>query len=188
MTTGAVIEPTTSVERLETLSPADLHDLCDAAEAAIVDGGGFGWLSPPSRQTLEAFWRGVLLIRERELFVGRLDGVIAGSCQIHRPLRNNEAQGFACSLTTSFVAPWARGHGLARGLVEIAENYARDEGFRILNLDVRETQRAAIRLYETLGFTRFGEHPHYALINGDYVAGYFYFKDLAPLEQETDPA
>jgi len=170
------------------LTPADLHDLCDAAEAAIIDGGGFGWLSPPPRQTLEAFWRGVLLIPERELFVSRLDGVIAGSCQIHRPPRNNEAQGFACSLTTSFVAPWARGHGLARRLVEIAEAYARDEGFRLLNLDVRETQRAAIRLYETLGFTRFGEHPHYAFVNDRYVTGYFYFKELAPLADGAGPA
>ena len=137
---------------------------------------------------MEAFWRGVLLIPERELFVGRLDGVIAGSCQIHRPPRNNEAQSFACSLTTSFVAPWARGHGLARHLVEIAEAYARDAGYRILNLDVRETQRAAIRLYEALGFTRFGEHPHYALVNGQYVTGYFYFKELIASGGEADPA
>ena len=170
--------PKTSVERLEELSAADLNDLCDTAEAAIIDGGGFGWLSPPPRHTLEAYWKGVLLIPERDLFVARLDGVIAGSCQIHHPPRNNEAQSFACNLTTSFVAPWARGHGLARELVQIAENHARQAGFRVLNLDVRETQRAAIRLYEAMGFEKFGEHPYYARVRDGYVRGLFYFKRL----------
>ena len=32
------------VELIHNLNSADLNDLCDAAEAAIIDGGGFGWL------------------------------------------------------------------------------------------------------------------------------------------------
>ena len=44
-------KPATQVERLTEFNGADLHDLCDAAEAAIVDGGGFGWLTPPTRMT-----------------------------------------------------------------------------------------------------------------------------------------
>ena len=89
--------PAPTVEMLTEFGPGDLQDLSDAAEAAIKDGGGFGWISPPPRETLEAFWRGVLLIPERDLFVGRLDGVIAGSCQIQKPARNNEAQRHTCS-------------------------------------------------------------------------------------------
>lgn len=172
-------QPVTAVERITALSAGDLNDLCDAAEAAIIDGGGFGWLTPPPRETLEAYWRGTLLIPERDLFVGRLDGVIAGSCQLHRPPRNNEAQSFACQFTTSFVAPWARGHGLARDLTQIAENHARDLGFGVMNLDVRETQRAAIRLYEALGFEKFGEHPYYARTRDGTVRGLYYFKNLS---------
>lgn len=172
--------PVPTVEMLTEFGPGDLQDLSDAAEAAIIDGGGFGWITPPPRETLDAFWRGVLLIPERHLFVGRLDGVIAGSCQIQRPARNNEAQRHTCTLTTTFVAPWARGHGLSRSLVEIAEKNAREKGFKVLTLDVRETQHAAIRLYERLGFVRFGTLPHYALVRDDYVAGHFYYKDLDP--------
>lgn len=178
----------TSVELVSELPPGDMNDLCDAAEAAIIDGGGFGWLSPPPRDTLEAYWRGVLLIPERILFVGRLDGVIAGSSQLHRPPRNNEAQSFACQFTTSFVAPWARGHGLARDLTQIAETHARGLGFEVLNLDVRETQRAAIRLYEALGFQRFGEHPYYARTTSGYVRGLFYYKTLAERGQDGEGA
>jgi len=173
-TTGITIE----VARITEIAGADLHDLCDAAEAAIEEGGGFGWLKPPPRQVLENFWRGALLVPERAMFIGRLDGVIVGSAQLVRPTRNNEAQALSATLTTNFVAPWARGHGLARKLTATVEDEARRDGFDVLNLDVRETQQAAIALYENAGYVRWGTHPRYACVDGQWVAGYFYTKDL----------
>jgi ribosomal protein S18 acetylase RimI-like enzyme len=170
--------PIIGVELLDSLGTADLNDLCDAAEAAIRDGGGFGWLVPPPRDILEAYWRGVTLIPERDLLVGRLDGVIAGSCQVLKPARNNEAQSFACNLNTNFVAPWGRGYGLSAKLIETAEAHARNAGFEVLNLDVRQSQTAAIRLFERLGYTRFGAHPRYARDSDGDVTGYFYYKAL----------
>ena len=103
-----------AVERLTQYSGTDLDDLCEATESAIVEGGGFGWLKPPPRQVLENYWKGVLLVPERRLVVGRLDGVIAGSAQLSRAPRNNEAQAFAGTVTSAFVAPWARGRGIGR--------------------------------------------------------------------------
>ena len=173
------------VELVESLPGADLNDLCDAAEAAIHDGGGFGWVEPPDRDLLEAYWRGVMLIPERTLLVARLDAVIVGSCQIQRPARNNEAQSFACNLTTHFVAPWARGHRLSTRLVELAESHARAAGFQVLNLDVRATQTSALRLYQRLGYIRFGSHPYYARIRGQIVAGEYYYKLLNPADAEA---
>src|SRR5438477_11554196 len=105
------------VERLTRYSGTDLDDLCEATESAIVEGGGFGWLKPPPRQVLENYWKGVLLVPERRLVVGRLDGIIAGSAQLSRAPRNNEAQAFGGTLTSAFVAPWARCRGLGRGIV-----------------------------------------------------------------------
>lgn len=170
---------TVTVEQAgDKLRPADLHDLCDAADEAIRAGGGFGWVTPPGREIMERYWRGVLIVPERILFIGRLDGVIAGSAQLIRPARNNEAQSHACSLTTAFVASWARGNGVARRLVQAVEAEARTLGFRILNLDVRATQDAAIHLYERAGFTRWGMHPNYAWVDGRPVAGHYYYKDL----------
>src|SRR3546814_5322599 len=114
----------------------------------MLHGGGFGWLSPPPRQAMEAYWQGVLLVPERELFVGRLDGTIAGSAQLVRPPRNNEAQSLTAHLTTFFVAPWARGHGLAPALVARVEEAARMAGLRVLTPDVREPQTRAIEVGE----------------------------------------
>jgi ribosomal protein S18 acetylase RimI-like enzyme len=168
-----------AVEIVERLRPSDLNDLCDAAHAAIADGGGFGWLVPPSREVLERYWKGVLVVPERMLFVIRLDGVIAGSAQLVRPPRNNEAQAHSATLTTAFVAPWARGHGLARTLTLAVEAAARETGVRVLNLDVRETQSAAVALYGSLGYRRIGRHPLYAMVDGVPVAGLYFFKDLS---------
>ncbi len=166
------------VERVTRLDEADLHALCEAADAAILEGGGFGWVKSPGRLALESYFHGVLLVPERELFIGRLDGVIVGSAQLVRPPRNNEAQAFAATLTHAFVAPYARGHGLARLLTRRVEEGARALGYRVLNLDVRETQEAAIRLYETLGYHRWGEHPNYARVGGKTIRGMFYTKLL----------
>ncbi|WP_434615905.1 GNAT family N-acetyltransferase [Azospirillum sp. B2RO_4] len=176
-----------AIDKVDSLKTADLHDLCDAADDAIRAGGGFGWVEPPPRDVMERFWKGVLVVPERVLFIARLDGVVAGSAQLVKPPRNNEAQAHAAQLTTSFVAPWARGHGLARRLTLAVVEEARAVGFRVLNLDVRVTQEAAITLYESLGFKRWGTHPFYALVQGKPLAGHFYCKDLQPDSQQPAP-
>jgi ribosomal protein S18 acetylase RimI-like enzyme len=173
-------EPELLTERLKRFTDQDLNTLCEATDAAIIDGGGFGWVTPPGRRALETYFRGVLLVPERELFVARLDGDIVGSAILVRPPRNNEAQAFAASLMHSYIAPYARGHGLARLLTAGVEERARELGYHILNLDVRETQVVAIAMYESHGYVRWGEHPEYALVRGKSITGYFYYKRLRP--------
>lgn len=168
----------TSVERLTAFRNNDLQDLCDAADEGIKAGGGFGWLKPPPRVVMESFWRGVLLIPDRMVFVGRLDGVIAGTAQLVRPAKNNEAQALNAQLTTHFVAPWARGHGLAKAIMVAVEDAARAVGVAVLNLDVRATQGAAIQLYRSLGYAHWGAHPHYAHVDGQWVGGLYFWKNL----------
>ncbi len=167
-----------AVERAESLTEDDLHALCEATHAAILDGGGFGWVQPPERHSLETYFRGVLLVPERSLYLARLNGAVVGAAQLVRPPRNNEAQSFSASLMHAFIAPYARGHGLARLLTQSVEEAARALGYRVLNLDVRETQTAAIRLYKSLGFARWGVHPGYARVGGRTIRGFYYYKDL----------
>lgn len=169
---------TTSVDAVTAFAGGELHEICEACEAAIEDGGGFGWLTPPPRRVLETYWKGVLLVPQRSLFAARLDGVICGSAQLFRPPANNEAQSFAAQLQSAFIAPWARGHGLARDLTLAVEREAREGGYEVLTLDVRETQAAAITLYESLGFVRWGSNPQYARVGGRNIAGHFYLKEL----------
>ena len=154
-------QPVTSVETASNLSNGDMQELCDATEAAIEDGGGFGWLTIPPRKPFEDYSNGVLLIPERELIVGRIDGVIAASCQLVRPPRNNEAQvsspadHILCHAMGTRSRPCATDACRSRGL-------ARGRGFRTINLDVRSTQitrsgvmkRQAISIWARIRNTR----------------------------------
>ncbi len=169
-----------SVELTTELSDHDMADLCEATDAAIIEGGGFGWVEPQGRAALERHFRGTMLVPERELFLARLDGMVVGSAQLVRPPRNNEAQAFSATLTHAYLAPYARGHGLARLLVQRVEERAAALGHRVLNLDVRETQATAIALFESLGYIRWGTHPAYARVRGRTVAGHHYYKLLEP--------
>ncbi len=174
-----LLKPVPSTEILSgPLGAGDLNDLCDATEAAIEAGGGFGWVHLPNRAVLEQFWRGVVAMPSRVLFVARLDGVICGTAQLLKPPQNNEAQAASVTLSGLFVTPWARGQGLSRRLLDLAEKTAQKEGFRIINLDVRETQQAAISLYESAGYALVGNHPCYAMIDGQFVGGRYYYKKL----------
>lgn len=167
-------------QRLESLTPSDLNDLCDATEAAIENGGGFGWVKVPARDSMERYWQGVIAAPTRWLFIARLDGVICGTTQVVLPPSNNEAQGHTVTLTTNFIAPWARGHGLSKMLLEKVEATCRERGFAVINLDVRETMDAAIALYESMGYQKFGEHPHSVRANGQTIKSLYYYKVINP--------
>ena len=171
--------PSATVELLTELSANDLNDLCDATDAAVEAGGGFGWLDLPAREILERFWQGVVVMPTRLLFVARLDGVICGTCQLVLPPHNNQAQSHSAQLTMHFVAPWARGFSLSDRLLDAVEVHARTHNISVINLDVRETMSAAISLYEKQGYLRIGEHPSYAQVAGKTIKGFYYYKDLS---------
>jgi ribosomal-protein-alanine N-acetyltransferase len=59
------------------------------------------------------------------------------------------------------VARQQRGQGIARMLMEQAIRTARERGAELLVLEVRESNQAAISLYESFGFTRYFVRPKY---------------------------
>ena len=174
---------TITVEKLTEFRGADLSDLCQATEDAIRDGIGFNWVSPPGRETLESYWKGVLLVPERILFGGRLDNVLVGSVQLVKPPRSKETSAFAAYIEAHFVAPWARGHGLAKALLEAAEREASKLGFSTLKLDVRATQSRALSIYADCHYREWGVLPNYEFVNGSMVPGHFFYKSLKPLSE-----
>ena len=171
--------PDLTIEHVtEELSLSDLNDLCDATDDAIEDGGGFGWIDLPAREIMERYWQGAIIMPQRDVFLARLDGTICGTVQMVHPPHYNEAQSHAVQLTAHFVAPWARGHGLAKMLVNRVEQQAKSVRKNVVNLDVRETQDAAISLYKNIGYEHYATHPAYAYVKGHYVAGQYFYKIL----------
>ena len=165
-------------ELLYKISNVDLADLCNITEQAIKAGGGFGWLKVPPRNTLNKYWKGVELIKNRKLVVGRLNEDIAGTLQLFFQPSNNEAQQSICTITSHFVAPWARGYGLAKAMIDMAETAGKESGSKYIQLDIRETQEVAIQLFKSKKYKQWGTNPNYAFVNGKNIRGLYFSKLL----------
>ena len=82
------------------------------------------------------------------------------------------------NISSHFVAPWARGYGLAKSLIDKAEAIAIDKGASHIQLDVRQTQDAAIQLFKSKGYEQWGTNPFYAIVDGKNIEGLYFFKKL----------
>jgi ribosomal protein S18 acetylase RimI-like enzyme len=59
------------------------------------------------------------------------------------------------------VAHTARGRGVGEALLSAAERAVRARGYKSLRLEVRQDNAGAIRLYERLGYHRFGAYAEF---------------------------
>ena len=59
------------------------------------------------------------------------------------------------------VHPDYRGHGVGKKLISHLKKTAQEMSARAVTLEVRESNQAAIRLYEKAGFLSAGIRPHY---------------------------
>ncbi len=166
-------------ERLSRIDDTDMAALCEITTAAIIDGGGLGWLTPPGRAVLERHFNGLLLVPETRFFVVRDEsGQIQGCAQLLRPSRNNEAQAQTAQIRGYFVAPYMRGRGLGFVLADAVIAAARAMGCRVLNCEVPETQSSALAMFRSLGFEHWGTHPYYARGHEGTIKGLFMTKIL----------
>lgn len=171
----------TSIIRVtEPLSDEDLHHLTDSAMCAVLDGGTFGWLEPPERSVMERFFRGILLVPERELFVARSsDGTICGAGLLafspaHLDLHHSKAR-----ILGFYVAPYARCAGHGQGLLTAMLDRTRALKVKVVDCELRETQKIAVDLLLRLGFEHWGTHPYYGRMAGQTVKGLFFSKYIA---------
>jgi GNAT superfamily N-acetyltransferase len=94
--------------------------------------------------------------------VAEIDGAIVGSAALYEP--DAAAYGDLVSATPwpelrlVAVAPAARGRGVAQALVAACIDRARRQGARAVGLHTSRSMRAAMRLYERIGFVRDPEH------------------------------
>ena len=109
------------VKKINNFEKGELEELTSATTNAIQEGIGFGWIKKPAKNKIIEYWKGVILVPNRLLFVGKYKGIISGSIQVVTFSSTNEAAIFRVFIHTHFVATWARGHGLAKLLLEAAQ-------------------------------------------------------------------
>ena len=120
--------------------------------------------------------------------VAELDGAIVGSAALYAP--DAAAYGSLASATPwpevrlVAVSPSARGRGVARALVEECITRARTAGASALGLHTSRSMRAAMRLYERLGFVRDPDHDFHPP-GAELVEGYLLRLDDPAPHQES---
>jgi ribosomal protein S18 acetylase RimI-like enzyme len=130
-------------------SPSDL----DAVTRLIAEFRDWWGKREPSEATIRRVAARLLEDDRTEFLLARDDGGAAvGICQLrYRPSVWTGADD--CWLEDLFVSEPARAGGHGRALVEAAFESARARGCRRIELDVNEQNEAALRFYESLGFT-----------------------------------
>ncbi len=103
--------------------------------------------------------------RDDVMFTAKCGGQIIGTASLNRlPRRMGHRGDFSVSVARAF---WNQGIGsrLMRAILD----FAGENGFEILDLQVRSDNSSAIHLYEKFGFQRAGTHPAFFKIDGQYV-------------------
>jgi RimJ/RimL family protein N-acetyltransferase len=96
-----------------------------------------------------------------------VDGEIRGMVGLVREPRAKNRH--KADIVAMYVAPELGRRGLARGLLQAAIDYARNEaGVEQLVLTVTRSSQAAAKLYKAAGFVTFGLEPRAIKVDGEY--------------------
>ncbi|MER7487049.1 GNAT family N-acetyltransferase [Streptomyces sp. NPDC126497] len=149
------------------LSAARLADLVPELAALLIDavdgGASVGFLAPLDRAEAVAWWTE----RSAAVAAGRLavwvaheePGRALGTVGLALPDKPNSTH--RAEVVKLMVHRAARGRGLGRRLLTVAEEAAAARGITLLHLDT-ETGSPAERLYRSSGWTAVGAVPDYA--------------------------
>ena len=111
------------------------------------------------------------LPEKRAYFIAENDNQIIGGVGVA------EFEGIDCcaEIQKLYLTDAAKGKGMGRMLMQTAENFAKDRNYKKLYLETHSSLKAAIRLYEKLGFKE-TDRPEFVLHS---TMDRFYLKELS---------
>ncbi|CAK7193360.1 hypothetical protein COMNV_01575 [Commensalibacter sp. Nvir] len=156
----------------------DLHSICEALEASILAGYHCKWSKAPPRHLIESYFTGLLLIPEKRLFIGRMDGTIVGLCEVTLPPKQDDSPCISVEINCFATAPYATGLGIGRKMLTKMEQTVTQLGFPIINASINETQTKLLQFYIKNDYQHWATHPYYQKINGQILKGYMLYKSF----------
>lgn len=139
-----------------------LTELGDVLQACVKDGASVGFTHPDDRLAIDRFWK------------DKINGLASQACELLIAHDNNRLVGTViinyCGMPNGshraeiaklLVHPHARRQGIARQLMNQAEQRAWEKGLSLLVLDTRSGDVAS-KLYLSLGWQIAGSIPCYA--------------------------
>ena len=139
-----------------------LGELTEVLQACVADGASVGFIDAADEEVMTRFWQqriAGLADGDSELFVARQHGRIEGTVMLSvRAMLNGTKR---AEINKLLGHPQARRQGIARELMQRAEQQARAQGKTLLVLDTRSGDVAS-DLYRSLGWQVAGSIPFYA--------------------------
>ena len=176
--THAIDRPTPHVQRLHTVSDAQVQALTDVLIDCVAGGASVSFMHPLSRDKALTFWQQVaasVAVGERALMVVEDDNGIVGTVQL--VLDQPENQPHRADVSKMLVHRRGRRCGLGAALMHAAERVARDCGKSLLVLDTASDDAA--RLYARMGWQECGTVPDFALLpSGGLCDTTFFYRRL----------
>lgn len=173
--------PPVTIERIGRGAPSrDVRELAHLLLDAVDANAGVSFLAGLTQHDAEAWWRSILdSSSERAIVLVARDAEgVVGTVQLQPSWAPNQPH--RADVAKLIVHRRARRRGIARALMESLEPAAAAAGFTLLLLDTRKGD-APERLYVSMGWTRVGEVPGFALNpDGTLCDTVFYYKVLAP--------
>jgi GNAT superfamily N-acetyltransferase len=149
------------------LVPAEIHEHLDGLAAVLADcvagGASVRYMAPFSHEQARDVFETVAAdveLGRRLLLAAFADGDLVGTVQVALAMQPNSPH--RAEIVQLLVHRSARRRGIARRLMEHAEQEARTEGKTLLVLDTVTGDPAEL-LYERMGWTKVGVIPDYAL-------------------------
>jgi len=159
---------------------AAIPPLCAVLADCVNDDASVGFMQPYGLRDAAPYWADVARAVASDatlLFVAEVDGVILGTVQVGLAQMPNQPH--RGDLKKLLVHRSARGKGLARLLMQAAEDEAALRGKTLLVLDTA-TGSPAEEIYPKLGWIRVGVIPDYALWpQGGLCATTIFYKRLS---------
>jgi ribosomal protein S18 acetylase RimI-like enzyme len=167
-----------TIDRVERASDDVVRGLTDVLMDAVKSGAGVSFMSDLTTEHAAAWWRKTLdgASPRTVILVARDAQGILGTVQLQPSWAPNQPhRGDVAKL---IVHRRARGRGVARALMQALELHAREQQFTLLLLDTCKGS-AAERLYTSLGWTRVGEVPNFALNpDGSWCDTVFFYRTI----------
>lgn len=163
---------TVTIEQLLTIEES-IDELSELLIQVVEDGASIGFLPPLDPSDSTSYWQNVLA-PDVILFVAKMNDIIVGSVQLHLSTKPNGSH--RAEIAKLMTHPNYRRNGIARSLMQKAEERALQEGRSLLVLDTREGDASNL-LYTSMGYIQAGRIPSYAIsANGALHATIFYYK------------
>ncbi|MCM1012506.1 MULTISPECIES: GNAT family N-acetyltransferase [unclassified Brevibacterium] len=161
------------------LDAAELDDLTRLLDDLVSGGAALGWIEPPSREEVSALLEDLAIAtaeNDARVALARSQGAVVGFAYWTRYTRPTLRR--HVDVEKVAVGAAVQRAGIGRSLMTALISEARDLGVEVMTLDLRGDNDAAIRLYESLGFVRYGLLEGFVAVGDERYDTHFYALDL----------